>query len=314
MFAVGHADGCIAFWAVEDEDQPLVVRTIEAEDVNTVDGARLEAILSGKGLDEHKGDTTHVDTIREPIFKLSWSETPISTGQWGGETALTVLGGSEVNSAGVNVLWLSVVNLPEVPASNPGQSGLHVTIRKTLRTWLMDAKTCFIATTGVTQDFLLIPRNSPHFCGGLDPIAILFLCNSGANTRCTEAYQFPPAIFQGSRSNAPESQPEPTISFSDTSSRLRLPGPLLNGADGTVGGHLVRLDNDTYEKMVAKTGNTDNALPLSAGLAWASEELVDGAKLLKVRQEGTHLLPIDLSFSYSFNALNCLSPNTKIFL
>jgi hypothetical protein len=46
----------------------------------------------------------------------------------------------------------------------------------------------------------------------------------------------------------------------------------------------VRLDNDIYEKIVAKTENMDNILPLNAGLAWTSGELVDGAKLSKVRQ------------------------------
>ena len=34
FFAVGYEDGCIAFWAVEDEDQPLQVRTLDDSDVN----------------------------------------------------------------------------------------------------------------------------------------------------------------------------------------------------------------------------------------------------------------------------------------
>ena len=286
VLTVGHTDGCISFWAVEDEDQPLLVRTVEDEDVNVVDGTKLEEILSQKSLNESKS-ITHVDAIREPIIKLSWSETPLTTGQWGGETALTVLGGTAGNAAGVNVLWLSVVNLPEAPASVAGQSGLHSTIRTALRTWLKGVKACFMPTTGVIQDFLLIPRDNPHFCGGFDPIAVLFLCDSGSNTRCTEAYQFPPSIFLRPQSDPTQSQFDIPTSHPyhiHTSSRLRLPHPLLNGADSIVGGQLVTLDNDVYENIVAKVEAADCDFPLTAGLAWTNDEHLSGARLSKVHE------------------------------
>ena len=64
FFAVGHADGSIAFWAVEDDNKPLLVRTLDAVDVNLVDPSALD----------HKAPKF----VREPIFKLSWSGFPNS--------------------------------------------------------------------------------------------------------------------------------------------------------------------------------------------------------------------------------------------
>ena len=46
FFAVGYTDGIIAYWAMEDEDQPLMVRTLDSIDVNVVDGHRLEEHLA----------------------------------------------------------------------------------------------------------------------------------------------------------------------------------------------------------------------------------------------------------------------------
>src|SRR5204862_7283577 len=68
FFAVGHADGSIAFWAVEDEDRPILVRTTDSVDVDVVDGNKLEKLLNGDQVKPYDSIDGH-----EPIFKLAWS-------------------------------------------------------------------------------------------------------------------------------------------------------------------------------------------------------------------------------------------------
>lgn len=97
VFAVGHDDGCIAIWAVEDSDKPLSVRTVILEDVNVTDAEAVSALFlerttaahcwlisSDKQLfesgvldkQEPSGKSMQVPIGREPIFKLSWASFP----------------------------------------------------------------------------------------------------------------------------------------------------------------------------------------------------------------------------------------------
>ncbi|OBZ79959.1 Uncharacterized protein C1F3.03 [Grifola frondosa] len=88
VLAVGHTDGTIAFWALEDEDRPLLLRTLDSsdsEDLSTVDATKLES-------------TSTPAVPREPIFKLAWSSFPNSSDPRGGETVLTVLGGLAIDA------------------------------------------------------------------------------------------------------------------------------------------------------------------------------------------------------------------------
>lgn len=66
VFAAGYEDGSFALWAVEDGDKPLVVRTLDKEDVMAFDWA-------------DGGPTTHSAGpagLREPIFRLAWTGFP----------------------------------------------------------------------------------------------------------------------------------------------------------------------------------------------------------------------------------------------
>jgi syntaxin-binding protein 5 len=90
-------DGCIAFWAVEDLDKPLCVRTVETNDVNVTDAESVRRIQSQAACttDLHLApslqlfDSGALDRDpdappgqsglrprREPIFKLSWASFP----------------------------------------------------------------------------------------------------------------------------------------------------------------------------------------------------------------------------------------------
>jgi len=182
FFAVGHTDGSIAFWASENSDQPILVRTLDDLDVNLVDPEALGAHI-GK-------DTTADLRLREPIFKVCWSGFENSK-DLRGETALTVLGGTEPDKGfGLNVLWFPAFN-PEDLSSPVEEDGLHFALT-TIRQSLAEMKTYHYSTYTSIQDFYLIPHDNPHFNYTYNPYAILILSEAGQDERLLEAREFPP--------------------------------------------------------------------------------------------------------------------------
>jgi syntaxin-binding protein 5 len=300
FFVVGHTDGCLSFWAIEDETQPLLVRTLDTTDVNIVDTEKLdEHLFQGSGGDRPPASE------REPIFKLSWSSYSNSSDPRGGDTTLTILGGLHLGDAtGLSVLNLPPFNPPEPPVPNPpGSHMLNPFWRTAMRNSLNPSKTYFYYTQEVVQDYLLIPRQSPHFSGTYDPIAILLLTESRGDTRVVEAYQFPPPEFfsgmaiHNSKIDTPlKSEENPTDSLandlattlkvlqtSDEPRRLRLPTMLMNGNSGLAHGQLLKLERETYEALCIDNPDVDDGLelPMKGGVAWADEIKTNDLKLSK---------------------------------
>ncbi|KAF8078965.1 hypothetical protein FPV67DRAFT_1663632 [Lyophyllum atratum] len=207
FFVVGYSDGSLAFWAVDDEEKPLLVRTLDDLDVNLVDTGRLDECIT-----QRKRGEAVLPPEREPIFKLSWSGFSNSSDPRGGKTALAILGGlNPGEAAGLTVIQLppSILQNRQAPTSpNSQQPSLHLDMRKAMRDSLDPVESYFYFTQGVVQDFLLIPRKSPHFAGSFDPVAVLLLTEGEGGTRTVEAYQYPPSVFSStdSRSPAPAQQ------------------------------------------------------------------------------------------------------------
>jgi syntaxin-binding protein 5 len=320
FFVAGYADGTIAFWAVEDEDHPLFVRTIDdLEEINIVDGDKIEQYLPSGNVAE-KEPIPYTD--REPVFKLSWSGFPNSSDPRGGETALTVLGGlMEGDRPGVTVLWLPPFNPPEAPVTAGAlvQKSLHPSMRKAMRESILPLKSYFYATVGPTQDFLLLSRSSPHFAAAFDPVAIILLSDTVGDTRAVEAFQFPPPEFVSPVSAVSDNVlKEPSISgdrtepsdpsdvlsedlastlrdmsVNDDPKRLNLAPSLWNGNSGVVHAEMLKLEHDAYETFTAESNIGDDELPLKGGIAWMNDAKATEAKLSKVgdiRHFSSHVL------------------------
>lgn len=296
ILVVGHIDGCFAFWAVESDEQPLIVRTLDEVDVNMINGDALDQYLpnGGKALPNH--------VAREPIFKLAWSGYPNSTDPRGGETSLAILGGQLPNDhSGINVLWLPAFN-PHTAPPLPGDSspGLHPHYRQAMRASVEVQDAYFYPTLGLTQDFLLVPRDNPHFSGSWDPSAILFLSESSANRRIVEAFSFPPPSFSSKEDGLqPVQQPVDSagsglveqqlsdalrdLEASNEPDNLLLDSKLWNGHLGVVGITLVSVDIHVHESLSSSITNDPPIFKLEGGIVLADEELVGRVKLSKAR-------------------------------
>ncbi|KAJ7040330.1 WD40 containing snare-dependent exocytosis protein [Mycena alexandri] len=285
FFAAGYSDGCIAFWAIEDEDQPIFVRTLDEINVHLVDVDELEKTRDAPPPE------------REPIYKLAWSSFPNSSDPRGGQTALTILGGLVMapgEATGLNVQWLPAFNPSEPP--NPAaatQTGLHPFMRSAMQVSLLPISDFFYYTPGIAQDFFLVPRSSPHFSGHYDPSAILISVESVGDARVIEAHQFPPPAFLAS--------PEPVVEADDPSGSvvddlastlksmalnddphvLRPPTALWFGSTGVFQTQLLTLDRESHELLVAGEDAYPFSLTLKGGAAWSDESKLREIRLAK---------------------------------
>jgi syntaxin-binding protein 5 len=293
-------DGSIAFWAVEDDEQPLMVRTLDEVDVHKVDGEKLEQYLP----DDEDGPKppSKPHEPREPIFKLAWSGYPNSYDPRGGETSLVILGGQFGHDPpGINVLWLSAFNPPAPPSAAPDQS-LHTFFRDAMRESLDPQSAYFYRTPDLVQDFLLTPRDSPHFAGAWNPTTIMMLFGDGENVHAIEARQFPPLELLACAQEASQSagQAEETegddrdaltqdlaatlqsMTVNEEPKKLNLPPSLWSGSDAIVDASLFSLDRIAYETLSRSSEHGSDDLHLEGGISVPDENIAGVIKYAKV--------------------------------
>ncbi|EKM61629.1 uncharacterized protein PHACADRAFT_169080 [Phanerochaete carnosa HHB-10118-sp] len=293
LFAVGYTDGSIAFWAVEDEDKPLMVLTLDGEhDINIADSCKFDEAMS-------KGRVK--SSIREPIFKLAWSGFANSDDPRGGDTVLTVLGGlKEEDVPGVTALLLPAFNPPEPSSSTaPDSQTLHPEFRAAMRQSVTPKNLHTYSTVGTPQDFLLLPRESPHFAGTYDPYAILLLSDGEKEARAIETYQYPPPIFAihehtEPTPSVPRDEPEQledvlsdeialtleSMQLNDEPKSLEAPPSFWSGPLGVISGDLISLERDAYEALVHEAAPEEEGLRLQGGSAWV-DDIEGQMKLLR---------------------------------
>lgn len=205
IFAVGHVDGCIAFWAFTESDKPLMVRTITHEDVNVADAESL--LESGalpnqdKKVERDRNGNAIVPAVsanREPIYKMAWASFPDQTSlkalisaqgtpQAGepltnatvelaerGETLLLILGGqSPGDKPGINILQFPPYKPPVNANPKSPSESMPLQERYAFRDSLSPTGNFNWLTRTPPEDFILIPRNNPYFNLSHDPVSIV---------------------------------------------------------------------------------------------------------------------------------------------
>jgi syntaxin-binding protein 5 len=285
LLATGHVDGSLVFWAVEDEDKPLFAMTLDGkQDINAANAEEMDAALSGT----HTGS----DHVPEPIFKLVWSGYSNSSDPRGGDTVLTVLGGlGPKDVPGVNAILLPPFDPPEPPAQTMSGVMLDPATRKAMRQTVIPKNTYCYSTVGLPQDFLLLPREQPHFSGAWDPVALLMLSNAEKDARVIEAYQFPPPLFmpkiEACKTPTAAEDTEDTqavvekeiacalesMQIDEGPRSLELPAALWGGPSSVTGGDLISLTRETYEILVANASSRPlEGIELRGGRAWVEDD------------------------------------------
>lgn len=285
VFAMGHEDGCISFWQVRDDDKPIMVRTLDCLDVEkpVTDPSLMEITRPPK----------------EPIFKLAWSGFPEKSwmdmasegaASWqsqqrprrpssvdpGNEpvkgTVLTILGGA---NAGIDPPGLFCASLPPYAASvtlwGSGTPEANNKLRVALHDSLVPTFEVVYPTSTTVEDFVLLPRSTPHYSGNYDPTAVVVLLAADpalptlpppAAARGLACFAFPPRFRTATSAH---SSPPPRHALGRYSGigisvgpyplhpqkELHLPLPLtLAGAGAILGAKLETLSSHAYRKLV----------------------------------------------------------------
>ncbi|EIW71752.1 hypothetical protein TREMEDRAFT_27343 [Tremella mesenterica DSM 1558] len=227
VFVVGHADGCMTFWAYAESDKPLMVRTVTHEDVNVTDA---ESLFSAGALNNQTRKEKAEEMARrerEPIFKLAWVSFPDQAGLKAivtaqttdptleppsnataeyverGETLLLILGGQcEGERPGINILQFPAYQPPPLKKAQAGvvpSESLPLADRYAFRDSLMPTGSSYYPTKTPPEDFILLPRSNPYFNLSHDPIALIIsltpdpsLSSAACPARGLEAWAFPP--------------------------------------------------------------------------------------------------------------------------
>ncbi|KAG2117950.1 lethal giant larvae like, C-terminal-domain-containing protein [Suillus discolor] len=296
FFAVGYADGCVAFWAVEDEDQPLMVRTSTELDVNVINGDELEKFLQNGDPSEEKGTNL---PERQPIYRVAWCGFPNSSDPRGGATALVFLGGDRIDDpCRLTVYTMPALDSPEPPAPSGSKTGLHASIRNAMRLSVIPLETTYYPSSGPVYDFVIFPKANPHFSGCWDPVALLFLTAASPDSRMVEARQFlppkmmfplPEADAQNSSEHGDVIHDLPTTLEDMTLSGvepppMHVPPKLYSGLGGVSYAQLLTLQRGVHDVLVGQQAVLGDAdLPVVGGSAW-----IDDKRLSELRLSRSH--------------------------
>lgn len=301
MFVSGHLDGCLAFWSLDDGDMPIMVRTLERDDVMTFDWSETDPQTN------QNASVPSEDSVREPIFRISWSTFPTeptrphlfkyasasedSTDQTEANDSqsvkdgglLTVLGGlMPGDSTGVHVL-----HLPPYRSHSTGLTPTEITfeVRASLRASLSPIGRSIYPTPGPPEDFILVPRNNPYFDGSYDPVGIII--STGAHLDVPTSF-FPSRMLSGDPATGND-QPlsaRSLLSFAypprlDHKARpFQLPGAFdWIGTRTVLGCHIFELTESAFRQLLktpppSRTGQdqmrSTTRIPLNGGQATVS--------------------------------------------
>jgi syntaxin-binding protein 5 len=268
--------------------------TLDEMDVNNVDVTKLESTVDRPAV------------TREPIFKLAWGGFTDTNDPRGGDTTLTVLGGTDDEAMGIHVLLFPALRPKDSQEAASASPGLSPHYRKAMRQAVTPKQSYFYSTYNYVQDFLLMPSESPYFGGNMDAKAILLLMEAPGNTRAIEARKFPPPHFvvapelesatKTGNSNLPmdvEAELAATLAdmrFNDEPPPYALPSSLWSGKTAIISPELIKLERDAHYKLTVAGLSPPKELSISGGLA-LSQAKAD-TQLIKVNiNHNSYVLP-----------------------
>lgn len=266
---------------------PVMIRTLERADVNKT----TEADLFGWTGEGQAGQRQPAN--REPVFRLAWSGFPQESwflssigknplGGGGGPaspalpaspslgdektdlhggTMLTIMGGVlPSDPVGIHVLEFAAYVAPPAATGKPGS--IPLAMREALRDSIVPVAHHLYPTSAPPEDFLLLPRESPHYGLAHDPLAIII--TSGRDPRC-------PVLSAAHAANNIEA-------FSFPPSNIRAPRPLVLPAALSFSGHdtcsaaqVVTTSSLSYRHLLHQfdvSEETGERLPLRGGHAF----------------------------------------------
>lgn len=148
----GHEDSSMVFWDPKD-GRIILARTTSETHIN----------IPGKGATT-LGPTV---SVKEPIFKVAWCANKDPD-----DTALLVAGGADSTMPTKGMTFFELGRTPNYATSSWDVLADHLESPRRQRVLPTPPNAEVV-------DFCLIPRESPHFAGAQDPIAILALLSSG---------------------------------------------------------------------------------------------------------------------------------------
>lgn len=151
----GHEDSSIVIWDPKD-GRKILARTLQAVNVD-----KPEAIP------ESLGSPSGTYAIKEPIFRMAWCSKVNPD-----ETGILVAGGASTKAPTRGLCFLELGPTPIYNTSSWQALSEH--FEKPRRQHVLPTP-----PNAEVVDFCLIPRNSPHYAGSHDPIAVLALLASG---------------------------------------------------------------------------------------------------------------------------------------
>lgn len=266
------------------------MRTLDSDNVDKVDYERLEENLS-----QAQGQAPKQ---LEPIFKLAWSGFSDSSDPRGGPTVLAVLGGLDgQGQPGLSLFTLPQFNPPAPPASEANLTTLAPHFRDAMTKSVHPTRDSFYPTKASCQDFVLVPRETPHFSGTYDPYAILLLVRGPGDTTVVQAFKYPPplpnvvlppaptGVDQGNTNTDILEDLNSTLqdmTLGGEPERISLPTFLNGGCHGPLDGTIIKLEKDSYTKLTSAPSSNSELL-LKGGIAWSDESKLSDLKLSKVR-------------------------------
>jgi syntaxin-binding protein 5 len=158
-----HDDGSLVFWE-PGSGRLLAARTIQDIDINVPGSKRAPTMIPGSPLEPTSPGRS---LLRDPYKRIVWcsKENPDDTG-------ILVAGGSQGSSPTKGLSFIELGATPVYQTSSWDALSNH--FRNPRKVHVLPTP-----PNAEVVDYLLIPRTSPYYNGGHDPIAVLVTMTSG---------------------------------------------------------------------------------------------------------------------------------------